>query len=323
MRYPEVYRQSAAIFAAACGAVGAAAILASQIRVENRFVILLAGWAPVWIGAALVGAVVATIAQRWLVQGACLVVCALGGWLLAPLYVAGPGIPDPGGPTLRVMQANIKVGQADPTELTTAVRERGVDVLTVQELTDEAIDALHTAGLDDLLPHRFVVPLGPGGLGGGVYSRYPLSDTRVLDGYLSANLAADIDVGLREPVALLAVHPAPAYLFPAEMWASELRAVGAEMTAVTNRDNIVVAGDFNASWPQRQYRDLLVDGYLDAADQTGAGLVPTMPAHRRYPAVTGIDRIVTKGAVATSLDRILVDGSDHHGVVADIRLARD
>ncbi|MFD1810629.1 endonuclease/exonuclease/phosphatase family protein [Rhodococcus gannanensis] len=322
MRYSEVYRQSAGVFAAACAVVGAAALVSTQVRVENRFVVLLAGWAPVWIVVALVGAAVAAVAGRWTAQAACLVVCALGAWLLAPLYITGPTDESADGPTLRVMQANVRIGQADPAALTATVRDNGVDVLTVQEVTDEAIDGLREAGLDDLLPHSFAVPLGPGGLGAAIYSRHPLSGTRVLDGYLSANLAADVDVGLAEPVALLAVHPAPAYLFPAPMWAGELRGIATEMSALADRDNVVVAGDFNASWTQRQYRDLLTDGYEDAADQVGAGLVRTMPAHRWYPAVTGIDRVVTKGSAVTSLLRITLAGSDHHGVIAEVRLAR-
>ncbi|MFC7447802.1 endonuclease/exonuclease/phosphatase family protein [Rhodococcus daqingensis] len=322
MTFSETYRRSAGVFAAACGLLGAAALLASLVTVEIRFVVLLAGWTPVAIGTALLGAVVAAIARQWAAQCLCLVVCALGAWLLGPLFVAGTGATSPhaDGPTLRVLQANAKLGQADPNLLTDLVRDRDVDVLTVQELTDEAIDGLGAAGLDDLLPHRFAISYGPNGLGGGIYSRFPLSNTRVLDGYLSANLAADLDIGLREPVALFAVHPAPAYLFPATMWAGELRGLGAEFANAAERDNVIASGDFNASYSQRQYRALLTAGYADAADQVGAGLVPTMPAHRWYPAVVGIDRVITKGAAATGLERVAIAGSDHYGVIADIRL---
>ena len=124
-------------------------------------------------------------------------------------------------------------------------------------------------------------------------------------------------------MSLLAVHPAPAYLFPAQLWAAELDGIHDEMRALAGRDNVVVSGDFNASYTQRQYRDLLTDGYVDAADQVGAGLVPTMPANRRLPAFTGIDRIITKGAAAVALDRIEIVGSDHYGLVAEIRLRAD
>ncbi|MFF0814839.1 endonuclease/exonuclease/phosphatase family protein, partial [Rhodococcus sp. NPDC003318] len=314
MKYSETYRHSAGIFATTCGLLGAAAVLASVVRVEVRPVVLLAGWMPVWVGVALVGAVVAAAAGRWVAQALCMVVCVLGAWLLAPLYVPDSATVE--GPTLTVMQANVKRGQADPALLVQTVRERNVDVLTVQELTDETVDGVAAAGMGDLLPHRIEISHGPSGLGGGIYSRFPLSNVRELDGFLSSNIVADVDVGLGEPVAVLAVHPAPAYLFPAPMWASELRALGTEFDTLSDRDNVIAVGDFNASWPQRQYRDLLTDGYTDAADQVGAGLLPTMPAHRWYPAVTGIDRIVTKGATVSELERITIAGSDHHGLVA-------
>ncbi|GAB2664950.1 endonuclease/exonuclease/phosphatase family protein [Prescottella soli] len=298
-------------------------LVASIANVENRVVVLLASQTPLLLVIALLGAVVAAFAERWTVEAACLVVCALGVWMLSPLYIPGaPGaLPSNAtGPTVRIMQANIKVGQADPSALVRTVRERDVDVLTVQELTDESIAGLHAAGLDDLLPHRFVVSHGPGGEGGGIYSRYPLSNTRNLAGFLSANLFADLDVGLREPLALFAVHPAPAYLFPAPLWAKELRELHSELESNALRDNVVVSGDFNATYTQRQYRALLTDGYADVADQLGAGLVPTMPADRRIPPLIGIDRMITKGAVATSLERIDIVGSDHHGLVVDVRL---
>lgn len=316
-------RTTAGVFATVCALLAAAGLVASGIAVTNRFLILLAGQTPMLLVVALVGAVVAAFARQWIPQAACLTVCALGATLLSPLYTRGAdGISptDADGPTIRVMQANIKVGQADPTDLVRTVRDRRIDVLTVQELTDESIEGLREAGLDALLTHRFVVSYGPGGEGGGIYSRFPLSNTRILDGHLSANLVADLDVGLREPVALLAVHPAPAYLFPAATWVSELRSLHAEMTSVALRRNVIVSGDFNASYTQRQYRDLLTGGYADAADQVGAGLVPTMPANRILPAFTGIDRVVTKGAVVTSLERVDITGSDHHGLVVDVRL---
>lgn len=309
-----------------CALLAAVGLVASVVSVTNRFLILLAGQLPMLLVVALVGAAVAAFARQWIPQAVCLVVCALGAALISPLYIRGADGVSPGdatGPVVRVIQANTKVGHADPADLVRTVRDRDVDVLTVQELTDESIDGLQEAGLDAVLPYRFVISYGPGGEGGGIYSRFPLSNTRVLDGHLSANLVADLDVGMSEPVALLAVHPAPAYLFPAATWESELRSIHSEMSSVALRRNVIVSGDFNAGYTQRQYRDLLTDGYADAADQVGAGLVPTMPAGRILPAVTGIDRVVTKGAVVTDLDRIDITGSDHHGLVADVRLRAD
>jgi hypothetical protein len=37
--------------------------------------------------------------------------------------------------------------------------------------------------------------------------------------------------------------------------------------------------------------------------------------------MVGIDHIITKGPVATSLERIEIKGSHHHGLIADITLS--
>src|SRR3546814_6358925 len=76
------------------------------------------------------------------------------------------------------MQANLLFGQADPASLTATVREKAVDVLTVQELITSLEGSLRDQGLEQLLPHHYLVPDEAGGGGAGIYSRYPLTDTR-------------------------------------------------------------------------------------------------------------------------------------------------
>jgi endonuclease/exonuclease/phosphatase (EEP) superfamily protein YafD len=219
------------------------------------------------------------------------------------------------------MQANLMVGAADPESLVAMVREREVDVVTVQELTYQEADALKAAGLDEVLSHQFLVPYTDGGGGAGIYSRFPLSNPRSLDGFSPETLSAELNVGLAQPVTLFAVHPAPAYISPPSVWADEQRRLGSYMDKVAGRDNVIVSGDFNASYSNKQFRNLLTNGYTSAADQLGSGLIPTYPTDKRYPAVVGIDHIITKGAVATSLERIEIEGSDHHGLIADITLS--
>ena len=53
---------------------------------------------------------------------------------------------------------------------------------------------------------------------------------------------------------------------------------------------LVVAGDFNATQDHRQFRDLLnSNGYHDAADDAGAGALPTFPADRSVGPIARID----------------------------------
>ncbi len=320
---PPPARRIAVLFAVVTTASGLTALMAFASDVENNAVIAWASLGPYLLLGTVAGAIAAALARRPVLLASALVVVAAGAWTLGPLYL--PGVPGDGpdaasGPTIRVMQANLMVGQADSDALVRTVRERQIDVLTVQELTDGAVAALQVAGLDDLLPHRFLAPTPTGGAGAGIYSRFPVSAGRKLDGFGPTNLTATLDTGPGRPLILYAVHPAPPYLTPAPAWAAELERLDAELESVSGTAPVVVSGDFNATYSHTRFRGLLDDGYVHAADRVGGGLVPTYPADRRYPALVGIDHILTRGATATALERIELPGSDHHGLVAGIRL---
>lgn len=318
-----VPRRLAALVSIAATVLGLTALVASATDVASNAVIAWASLGPYLLLGTVAGAVVAALARRPVLLASALAVVVAGAWTLGPLYV--PGVRDDrpastSGPAIHVMQANLMVGQADPDALVRTVRERRVDVLTVQELTEDAVAALRVAGLDDLLPHRFLAPTPTGGAGAGIYSRFPVSAGRTLDGFGPTNLSATLDTGPGRPLILYAVHPAPPYLTPAPAWAAELERLDEELESVTGPAPVVVSGDFNATYSHTRFRDLLDSGYVHAADRVGGGLVPTYPADRRYPAVVGIDHILTRGATAISLDRIELPGSDHHGLVAVVRL---
>ncbi|RDI34034.1 endonuclease/exonuclease/phosphatase (EEP) superfamily protein YafD [Rhodococcus sp. AG1013] len=302
---------------------GVAALAAFRSGASNNIVIVLASLAPLLLLATVVGAIVSAVARQWLLLAAAVVVVGLGGWAYGPLYVAGASgepVVDENGPSIRVMQSNIMVGSADPEALVRMVRERDIDVLTIQELTDPSVEALRKAGLEDLLPHQVLAPHTTGGGGGGIYSRLPLSNGRQVEGMALTNLVAEVDAGLGRPVILYDVHPVPAYIAPAAHWTEDFDRLRADMDSSAAHDNVIVSGDFNATYSHSKFRDLRHGGYVDAADQLGAGILPTYPTDKRYPAVVGIDHILTKGATATSFERIDVAGSDHHGLVADVRL---
>jgi endonuclease/exonuclease/phosphatase family metal-dependent hydrolase len=81
----------------------------------------------------------------------------------------------------------------------------------------------------------------------------------------------------------------------------------------------LLVGDFNATVDQPTMRDLLDDGYVDAAGAAGRGWVPTWRTGLAPPLAIDhvlVDRTVAVGGVSV-LD---VPGSDHRAVVADLRL---
>lgn len=323
MRGSAAVRRVAAVVGGAGIASGAAALVAFRSGASSNVVIVAASFAPLLLAVTIVGAVVTAAARQWILLGLSVLVLAMGVWAFGPLWVGGASGAgsEPQGPSIRVMQSNIMVGSADPQELVRTVREREVDVLTIQELTEPSVAALRAAGLEEVLPHSFLAPHATGGGGAGTYSRLPLSGGRTVEGMALTNLAVDVDAGLARPLVLYDVHPVPAYIAPAADWTEDFDRLRDELDSAAAQDNVIVSGDFNATYAHRKFRDLRSGGYADAADQLGAGILPTYPTDKRYPAIVGIDHILTKGAQATSLERIDVAGSDHHGLLADIRLS--
>ena len=213
--------------------------------------------------------------------------------------------------------SDIDLGEADLPDLAQQICDRRIDVLTVEELTDDAVAGLERAGITGLLPHQYLMPKPSGGGGTGIYSRFPLSDQQPLGFFAMANLSAKLEVGQGHTVTITAVHPMAPYPSPAWMWAWEMDRL---RTAVHQRsedgDPVIVSGDFNSTYSHSRYRAMLTDGFQDAADQVGAGDIRTYPADRAFPAVLGIDHVVTKQVLVHKLERITLPGSDHFGLFA-------
>jgi endonuclease/exonuclease/phosphatase (EEP) superfamily protein YafD len=70
----------------------------------------------------------------------------------------------------------------------------------------------------------------------------------------------------------------------------------------------------------RQFRDLLTNGYRDAAEQTGAAFIPTFPADSWLPPALEIDHVLTRGATVTSLTAVTVTGSDHRALLTTVHI---
>ncbi|MGQ4599520.1 endonuclease/exonuclease/phosphatase family protein [Nocardia sp. R6R-6] len=295
--------------------VGAVGIVLHFGAWERRWLVLLASGASYLMIGAVVGVVLLLTARGWrsaAVAGA-LAVAVL--WTLVPAFVpegrAASGAP------MTVMQSNLLFGKADSTAVVRAVRDNRVDVLTVDELTNEAVERLAGAGLLDELPYHYTEPTRDGGGGTGIYSRYPLRDNKKYDGYILANIASTMDHPERGPIAVFAFHPVPPpFDFPA--WSAEMRKTREILDA--QHGPAIVGADFNATRDHTAYRDLLRGRFASAADQTGAGLLLTFPEDRAWGPVIGIDHILLADATAEELHSLTVPGSDHRALIARIRL---
>lgn len=284
---------------------------------QQKPMVLLASGAMWLMLGAVVGLALILAARGWrsAVAGGGVLAGVL--WLVVPSYIPESRAAD--GPELVVLQSNILFGQADPAAVVAAVRDNTVDVLTIEELTVDAITRLRTAGLDNLLPYVYLEPAQSGGGGTGIYSRYPLRDTRKYDGFIMSNISATMEHPQRGPISVFAFHPIPPNLHFAA-WSAEMRRVD-EILAATSAPAIVGA-DFNATQNHSAYRALLDGPFASAADQTGDGVLLTYPADRRWGPVIGIDHVLVAGGVAEQIRTLTLPGTDHRAVLATVRIDR-
>ena len=285
---------------------------------ESNTLIMASSFVPVLVGAGVLGVVVLLLVRAWRLALVGVVVVGAALATQAPLFVGGTDAPG-SGTAVRVLQANIRLGEADTDDLVRQIRDRQVDVLTIEELTDYSVGRLREAGIDELLPEQFLSPKPSGGGGTGIYSRFPLSEREQLPHFSMSNLSATVDLGGGDRLALFAVHPMPPYPSPAWMWADEMERLREAVHARADRDPgipVLVSGDFNSTYSHTRYRAFLTDGFEDVGERVGAGLVPTYPADTWFPAIIGIDRMILRSMTVQEFEGVRLAGSDHHGLFA-------
>ncbi|WP_256671590.1 endonuclease/exonuclease/phosphatase family protein [Nocardia cyriacigeorgica] len=282
---------------------------------QRRTMVLLASGASLLMVGTIVALVLFAFARgrRSMIAAGIAVAAAL--WTQVPIFV--PDGHAASGPELTVMQSNLLFGGADTGAVVDAVAAQSVDVLTLNELTSAAVAGLTAAGIDTLLPYHYLEDSEAGGVGTGIYSRYPLRDSKNYDGFLLNNISAVMNHPDRGPIAVYAFHPVPPPL-DFTRWQRELRAIR-DILELEQRPAIVGA-DFNATRDHTAFRDLLRGRFEAAADQAGAGLLRTYPQDRRWGPVIGIDHVLLADATADEVWTLTVPGTDHRAILARTRL---
>jgi endonuclease/exonuclease/phosphatase family metal-dependent hydrolase len=259
---------------------------------------------------------VALALRRWAATAVAAVAAIALVGAVAPRAFAGS--PQAHGPRLVVMTANLYVGRGDAAAVMRLVRERHVDVLSLQELTPEELARLDAAGAATVLPGRSVAA-GPDAAGTGLLARLPLRPVAAHDPEGAAEPEAILDVPGAPPVHLKAVHPLPpinASRVP--LWQATLRA----LPGSDGRGDVrILAGDFNATLDHHELRRVLGRGYDDAADAAGEGLRPTWPALPRHALPITIDHVLLDRRVAVrGVSVVRIPGSDHRALIVELTL---
>ncbi len=121
-------------------------------------------------------------------------------------------------------------------------------------------------------------------------------------------------------MTVAAVHPAPPQL---PTWAADHAALAAAFgPGIAAGEQVVLAGDFNATTGNGPFRRLLEIGLVDAA-QAGswAWQGQSWPADRLPLPVIRIDHVLApRGTVVDRIDTLHQPGTDHRGVIATLTL---
>lgn len=314
-----------AVFGVVAALAALAGIVTHYLRVVSSTATRIASFTPYLILLTVPAILLLLFARQRALAAACVLIAGAGVWSQLPLFVGTSHPPVAAdGLTVRLMQANIFLGQADAGAIVRTVQDERVDLLTVVELTPDAVGRLKAAGLERTLPYSFLSPRTGGG-GAGIFSRFPLHDGTLLEGYALNNVKAVAAIPGSPPTAVYALHPVPPFPEPAWKWVYDLQRLHTEFAAQTRP--MIVGADFNSTYDHRQFRDLVNDSaaegtgpLLDAQEYLGAGLVMTYPANRWYPALLGIDKILTRGPIPVAMHRISLPGSDHYGLIGDIHV---
>ena len=266
--------------------------------------------------AALLVAGIAVALRNW----AAATIAALATVCLAaavlPRAIGSEAEPVAGHETLTVLSANVYLGDADPDALLALVDRYHPDVLSLQELTPLFASELRQAGIGERLPHSLLMAR-PKGHGGGLYARFPLAALPRQTHFLFRMPRAVMRLPDGRRVRLVAVHPQPPNM-SVERWREALESLPAPGADAP----WLLIGDFNATFDQAEFRDLVDSGYRDAGETTGKGLEPTWPGpdEALWGLIT-IDHVLADDRLGVA-DYGVEDltGSDHRAVHAQLVL---
>lgn len=220
----------------------------------------------------------------------------------------------------RVMTCNVYKGRADAKAIVEAVRDQRVEVLALQETTDDFVQRLNDAGIERYLPYAHVAS-SDGVFGNGVWSATPMDgvaddEVNSIASFMPAGTVRFNDGKTR--VRFVSVHttsPVPGYW---AYWKRSLDELGRLRSR--NETTYVFMGDFNATWDHASFREFLGDRFQDATRLSGHGFTFTWPADRApIPEFAGIDHIVLDRGMRSGQMQVLpITGSDHAALLATI-----
>ncbi|RBP99751.1 endonuclease [Bifidobacterium xylocopae] len=253
-----------------------------------------------------------------------------------PSAPAGTADPDDPAASLTLMTLNCKYGHADAKAIVSAVRQRGVDLLALQEVSTGLLERLHANGLDALLPYGVSGPATRDDNGGfnALFCAIDPRESSPQSVPLPASAVPTMTLpALGGSIVAASAHPKSPQRGGAN-WGSSIQALAGLSPAAPSTparasarrlagqaDEAIIMGDLNSSLFHPSFRRLLADGrLLDGAVALHRGLYPTFPAsYPIVPPMIEIDHVLlTPGLSIQSLHAFHIPSTDHQALLAKI-----
>lgn len=319
------------IFAALALACSVLRILPEDLQALPYIPVIVSA-TPWFVILAVLALILSVISRRWIAMLMALACIGLQVWWQWPFFSASTKLPaavdaamastraDTGDMIARVMTFNVYKGHADAKAIVDIVRDQRVEVLALQETTNDFVKKLDEAGIHSYLPYS-QVSSSDGVYGNGIWSATELG--RPVDDEVgsSASFMPGGTVTLgggKAQLRFVSVHttaPIPGY------WSRWKRSLD-ELASMRSHEGsrYVFMGDFNATTDHTPFRNILGNRFSDAARQSGHGFTFTWPSNKLpLPRFAGIDHIVLdKDIIAGQMQVKSVAGSDHAALLATI-----
>jgi endonuclease/exonuclease/phosphatase (EEP) superfamily protein YafD len=237
-----------------------------------------------------------------------------------PLYLGSPGNAAPG-PTLVVMHFNVNTANTDRAGVAAEINRHAPDLLFVQEVNPDWLDALDAALVDY---ERLVAEPRTDNFGIACYGRIDrlgdVTEARAYDITDGVSQIPTIEIAFEydgRVVRVLSIHPLPPVSVDYAAVRNAVLDAAGEWSAKQSGPHLIV-GDFNATPWSTAFRDMQAAGDLFNS-QIGFGRAPTWPAGLGSLGMIPIDHLLHSGDFVT-VERLVGDanGSDHAPLIVEL-----
>lgn len=288
----------------------------------GAFVVVNALQMIVYIPAWMI-AVIALARRRWLLASAAFLVVVAQIVFVAPEILAATPVPAwaRNAPTIRLLDANVDKSTTFRLGYSRAIRRYRPDVITLEEFTPRSLHHMTDTGVLRLYPFRCAFPQY-GATGFLIASRLRMKDCRIHtvrwdDGPTPYMATAELMAAGRQ-IQLRVVHTLAPFPSSWSEWMAAMHAVD-KITAAAATQDVLMVGDFNATWGNRDFALILSHGMTDAAADRGDPFAMTWPNGALVPPFVRIDHLLTGSRLAAvAIATHQGFGSDHRYLTATV-----